>query len=88
MFITEILFLLATTFVVVNMARMSTHMSTSTKSFPKKGSPKKKNMTLTKLNKSKLMHHPNYIFKIMKLKANIEVIWCERTPHEDAFIRP
>ena len=34
------------------------------------------------------MHHPNYIFKIMKLKADIKVIWCERTPCDDAFIHP
>ena len=34
------------------------------------------------------MHHPNYIFKIIKLKANIEVIWCKKTPHDDAFIHP
>ena len=88
MFITKLLFLLATTSVVVNMARTSTHTSTFTKSSPKKGSPKKKDMTLIKLNKSKPMHHPNYVFKIMKHKADIEVICCERTPHDDAFIHP
>ena len=88
MFITKLLFLLATTSVVVNMARTSTHTSTFTKSSPKKGSPKKKDMTLIKLNKSKPMHHPNYVFKVVKLKADIEVIWCKRAPCDDAFIHP
>jgi hypothetical protein len=89
MFITELLFLLAATSVVVNMARTSSRMSTSTtESSPKKSSPKKKDMTSIKLSKAKPMRRPTYVFKIMKLKADIEVIWCEKTPHDDAFIHP
>ena len=88
MFIMEIIFLLATTSVVVNMAKVSTHMRASTESSPKKGSPRKKDISFFKLNKSKLMHHPNYTFKIIKLKVDIKVIWCEKSPHDAAFIDP
>ena len=34
------------------------------------------------------MQCPNYTFKIIKLKAEIEVIWCEKSPHDDAFLHP
>ena len=84
----EIIFLLATTSVVVSMAKVSTHMRASTESSPKKGSPRKKDISFFKLNKSKLMHHPNYTFKIIKLKVDIKVIWCEKSPHDDTFLHP
>lgn len=29
-----------------------------------------------------------YAFNILKLKADIEVIWCKKTPRDDAFIHP
>lgn len=89
MFITELVLLLAASSMVAKMARTGSRSSTSTESSsPNKGSPKKKDMSSIKLNKTKPMRRPIYVFKIMKLKADIEIIWCEKTPRDDAFIHP
>jgi hypothetical protein len=46
-------------------------------------------------NGQDLLHHLGqtsaqgfFLFKILKLKADIETVWCEKTPRDDAFIRP
>ena len=71
------------------MAKVSTHVSSSTtESLAKKGSPRKKDISSIKLNKAKPMQCPNYTFKIIKLKAEIKVIWCEKSPRDDAFLHP
>ena len=89
MFIMENISILVATSVVVKMAKASTHVRASiTESPPKKGSPRKKDISSIKLNKSKPMRHLNYTFKIIELKAEIEVIWCEKSPHDDAFLHP
>ena len=89
MFVTELVLMLAVTSMVANMAHTASRSSASTESTsPNKGSPKKKDMASMKLNKSKPMRRPIYNFKIMKLKADIEVIWCEKTPRDDAFLHP
>jgi hypothetical protein len=54
----------------------------------KKGSPKKRDFSLIKINQSKQARKVAYVFKILKLKADVEIIWCDKTPRDDAFIHP
>jgi hypothetical protein len=69
------------------MARTPARASSLTQS-PKKGSPKKKDMTQIKVSSTKQARKLIYVFKILKLKADVEIIWCEKTPRDDAFIHP
>ena len=89
MIISGFISILAATSVLFKMAKTNTRVSPlTTKSPAKKGSPRKKDISSIKLSKLKLMWHPNYTFKIIKLKANIKVIWCEKSPCDDAFLHP
>ena len=89
MIITGFIFMLAATSISFKMAKASTHVSSlSAKSLARKGSPRKKDISSIKWNKNKLMRQPNYTFKIIKLKAKIKVMWCEKSPHDDTFLHP
>jgi len=56
----------------------------------KKGSPKKagKDRLQIKVTSTKQARRIAYLFKILKLAADIEVIWCEKSPRDDAFLYP
>jgi hypothetical protein len=70
------------------MARSVARASTGNAQSPQKGSPKKKDMTQIKVSHTKQARKLIYVFKVLKLKADIEIIWCEKTPRDDAFIHP
>jgi len=75
---------------LVNMAHAASTSPTKKKTgdeSPKKtGSPKKKNLLEVKVSGAKQACKTNYIFKIVKLKPDVEVIWCKKMPRDDAFI--
>jgi hypothetical protein len=56
----------------------------------KKGSPKKnkQDRVQIKVASTKQAKRVTYMFKILKLAADIELIWCEKTPVDDAYIHP
>ena len=72
---------------LANMARSAARGTGNTQS-PPKGSPKKKDMTHIKVSSTKQARRLVYVFKILKLKADIEIIWCKKTPRDDAFLHP
>ena len=43
-------------------------------------------MTQIKVSHTKQARKLVYVFKVLKLKADIEIIWCEKLPRDDAFI--
>ena len=62
-----------------------------TNSIPKKkGSLKKskQDRAQIKVASTKQPRRVSYMFRILKLAADIEIIWCEKTPVDDAFIHP
>jgi hypothetical protein len=73
---------------LANMARSVARASTGNAPSPQKGSPKKKDMTQIKVSRTKQARKLIYVFKVLKLKADIEIIWCEKLPRDDAFIHP
>jgi hypothetical protein len=81
------------TLVAVAVANMARPPKNQTDESPKKkqpGSAKKKRTDLLqiKVTSTKQSRKVAYAFKILKLKADIEVIWCEKGPGDDAFIHP
>jgi hypothetical protein len=77
---------------LINMARSGSTSPTKKKTgatgspTKKTGSPKKKNLLEVKVSSTKQARKAIYVFKIIKLKPDVEVIWCEKTPRDDAFI--
>ena len=67
-------------------SRSSNKKSNGSESPKKGGSPKKKNLLEVKVSSSKQARRVTYLFRIMKLKPDIEIIWCDKTPRDDAFI--
>jgi hypothetical protein len=88
MIFAEMTFLAIMGVALVNMARSTTRAHVPENSPNKKGSPKKKDMTQIKMASTKQIRRLVYVFKILKLKPDIELIWCEKTPNDDAFIHP
>jgi len=90
MFVTGIALLTVLGTAIVNMARASAaaaaKKTTGTDSPKKTGSPKKKNLLEVKISTTKQARKVVYQFKIIKLKPDVEIIWCEKTPRDDAFI--
>jgi hypothetical protein len=56
----------------------------------KKGSPKKtkQDRIQIKVTSTKQAKRVAYMFRILKLAADIEIIWCEKTPFDDAYLHP
>ena len=90
MFFAEIALVTALVSAFVKMAtstsRSSNKKSNGSESPKKGGSPKKKNLLEVKVSSSKQARRVTYLFRIMKLKPDIEIIWCDKTPRDDAFI--
>jgi len=90
MFFAEIALVTALVSAFVKMAtsasRSSNKKANGSESPKKSGSPKKKNLLEVKVSSSKQARKVTYQFRIMKLKPDIEIIWCDKTPRDDAFI--
>ena len=56
----------------------------------KKGSAKKKTQERIhiKVASTKQAKRVAYMFRILKLAADIEIIWCDKTPFDDAYLHP
>ena len=67
-------------------SRSSNKKSNGSESPKKSGSPKKKNLLEVRVSSSKQARKLTYLFRIMKLKPDVEIIWCDKTPRDDAFI--
>jgi hypothetical protein len=87
MIVVEMTLLAVMALKLANMAR-SVARATSNAQSPQKGSPKKKDMTQIKVSHTKQARKLVYVFKVLKLKVDIEIIWCEKTPRDDAFLHP
>jgi hypothetical protein len=51
-------------------------------------SPTKRNLTEIKVSSTKQMRKVAYHLYIMKLAADIELVWCEREPGTDGYLHP
>jgi hypothetical protein len=56
----------------------------------KKGSPKKMKQDRVQIRvaSTKQAKRVAYMFRILKLAADIEIIWCNKTPFDDAYLHP
>ena len=56
----------------------------------KKGSAKKTKQERIQIKVASTKHAKRiaYMFRILKLSADIEIIWCDKTPFDDAYLHP